>query len=50
MKVLVWVVVELVTGVVAGSLGLFKSCGKTSNIVFHSFSNSFSISLSLWLA
>ena len=49
MKVLVWVVVELVRGVVAGSLGLFKSGGKTSNTVSHSFSNSFSIRLSLWL-
>ena len=32
-----WVVEGLVTGVVAGSLGLSESFGKTSHIVFHSF-------------
>ena len=37
-------------GFVADSLGLSASPGKTSNTVFHSFSNSFSIRLSLWSA
>ena len=44
-----WVVEGLVREIIAGSLGLSESFGKTSHIVFHSFSNSFSIRLSLWL-
>ena len=32
-----------VNGIVAGSLGLSESSGKTSHIVYHSFSNSFSM-------
>ena len=37
-------------GIVAGSLELFESSGKTSHTVSHSLSISFSISLSLWSA
>ena len=40
-EVLVRVVVGLVRGIVAGSLRLSKSYGKTSNTVFHSFSSYF---------
>ena len=37
-------------GIVAGSLELSESSGKTSHTVFHSFSMSLSIRLSLWSA
>ena len=42
-EVLVWVVERLLREIIAGSLGLSKSSGKTSHTVFHSFSDSFSI-------
>ena len=38
-----WVVEWLTRGTIAGSLWLSESSGKISNIVHHSFSNSFSI-------
>ena len=43
-----WVVEGLVGRIVAYSLGLSESYGKTSHTVSQSFSNSFSIRLSLW--
>ena len=42
-KVLVWEVEGLMGGIVAGSLGLSESSGKTSHIVYHSFLNPFSM-------
>ena len=45
---LVRVVVGLVTGIVAGSMGLSESSGKTSQIVSYSTSNP--MRLSLWSA
>ena len=45
-----WVVEGLVRGIVEGSLGLCESSGKNSHTVSHSFLNSFSIRLSIWLA
>ena len=41
--VLLWVVEGSVRGIIAGSLGLSGSTGKTSNTISHSFSNFFSI-------
>ena len=38
-----WVAEGLVRGIVAGSLGLSESSGKTSHTVYYSFSNSFSM-------
>ena len=45
-----WVVEGLVRGIVAGSLELPESSGKTSHTVSHSFLMSFSIRLSFWSA
>ena len=42
-EVLVCEVEGLMRGIVAGSLGLSKSSGKTSHVVSHSFLNSFSM-------
>ena len=46
-EVPVWVLEELVGGISAGSLRLSESFGKTSHKVFHSFSNLFSVRLSI---
>ena len=43
----VWVVEGLVRGIIAGSLQLAESSGKTYHIVSHSFSSSFSIKLAV---
>ena len=49
-EVPVWVLEELVGGISAGSLRLSESFEKTSHKVFHSFSNLFSVRLSIWTA
>ena len=45
-----WVEEELLREIVADSLKLSESSGKTSHTVSYSFSISFSIRLSFWLA
>ena len=45
-----WVVEELVRGIVAGFQGLSENSGKNSHTFSHFLLNSFSMRLSLWLA